>query len=108
MGLHCILRGQSDFLLYYDDVRISQETHLWAFTACYIYGFNSLYVDVDRTSQKTGIWAPWSVAGRALLVYKDMMFIPHRKHACEPPRPVTETAFLLYVNDVCISQKTHT
>jgi hypothetical protein len=38
MGLHGLLRGQFYFL-YVADVRISQETQLWASTACYADGF---------------------------------------------------------------------
>jgi hypothetical protein len=34
MGLHVLLRGQLYFL-YVADVRTSQETQLWASTACY-------------------------------------------------------------------------
>jgi hypothetical protein len=40
-----------------DDVRTSQETHLWASTACYMDGFTFLYVDDVRTSQETHLWS---------------------------------------------------
>jgi hypothetical protein len=29
-----------------------------------------------------------------------MTFVPHRKHACGPPRPVTERALLVFAEDV--------
>jgi hypothetical protein len=37
---------------------------------------------------------PQPVKGTALLLYMEMMFVPHRKHN-EPLRPVTEIALLL-------------
>jgi hypothetical protein len=48
MGLLGLLWGQLYFL-YVVQVRISQETHLWASMACYGDRFTFLYVDV-RTS----------------------------------------------------------
>jgi hypothetical protein len=36
-----------------------------------------------------------------------MMFVPHRKHAYGPPRPVTGIDLFPYVDDVCTSQETH-
>jgi hypothetical protein len=44
-------------LLYVDDVRTSQKTHLWASTACYVDSFTMLYVDDVPTSQKTYLLA---------------------------------------------------
>jgi hypothetical protein len=38
-------------LLYVDDVRTSQETHLWASAPCYGDSFTLLYLDNVRTSQ---------------------------------------------------------
>jgi hypothetical protein len=36
------------------------------------------------------------------------MFVPHRKHICGPPRPVTGIVSLSsYVDDARISQETH-
>jgi hypothetical protein len=40
---------------YVDDVRTSQETHLWASTACYGNGFTILYADNVRTSRETNL-----------------------------------------------------
>jgi hypothetical protein len=39
------------------DVRTSQETHLWASTACYGDTVTSLYGDDFPTSQGTHLWA---------------------------------------------------
>jgi hypothetical protein len=43
--------------LYVEDDRTSQETHVWAFTACYGDGFTLLYVDGVRTLQETHLWS---------------------------------------------------
>jgi hypothetical protein len=56
MGLHGFLRDSFTFL-YVDNVRTSQEAHLWAFTACYRDSFTFLYVDDLCTSQETRLWA---------------------------------------------------
>jgi hypothetical protein len=52
--------GVSFTYYYVDHVRTSQETHIWASTACYGHSFTFLYADDVRTSQETG---------RALLLY---------------------------------------
>jgi uncharacterized protein YcgI (DUF1989 family) len=67
--------------LFVDDVRTSQETHLWAFTACYGNSFTSLYMDDIRTSKETHLWA-------SMDSYR-------------------ESSTLLYVDDVRTSLKTH-
>jgi hypothetical protein len=51
VGLHGLL-GDSITFLYVDDVLTSQETHLWASTACYGDSFTFSYVDDVRTSQE--------------------------------------------------------
>jgi hypothetical protein len=38
---------------------------------------------------------PRPIMGIDLLFYMQRMFVPHGKHACRPPRPVTEIAALL-------------
>jgi hypothetical protein len=38
--------------LYVDDIRTSQKTHLWASTACYVDSFIFVYVNDVRTSQE--------------------------------------------------------
>jgi hypothetical protein len=43
--------------------------------------------------------------GYLYYLYVDM-FVPHRKHTYRPPRPITEIALLLYVDNVCTSQET--
>jgi hypothetical protein len=43
--------GIALLFLYVDDVRTSQETRLWASTACYEGSFTFLYVDDVRPSQ---------------------------------------------------------
>jgi hypothetical protein len=67
MGLHGLLRD-SFSVLYVNDVRTSQETHVWASMSCY---------------------------GIALSFYMLMMFVPHKNH--KPPSSVTGTALLFYV-----------
>jgi hypothetical protein len=44
MGLHGLLQRHL-YVLYVADVRTSQETHLWASTACYSNSFTFLYAD---------------------------------------------------------------
>jgi hypothetical protein len=45
------------FFIYVDDIRTSQETHLWASRTCYRNSFTFLYVNDVRTSQETHLWA---------------------------------------------------
>jgi hypothetical protein len=63
-------------------------------TACYRDSFTFLYVDDVRTSQETHLWASRPDTGVALSFYMYMLFVPHRKHSFEPPRPVTGIALL--------------
>jgi hypothetical protein len=53
---YCLLRD-SFTSLYVDDVRTSQETHLWASKACCWDSFTFLYVDDVRTSPERHLWA---------------------------------------------------
>jgi hypothetical protein len=62
--------GLNSLLLFYD-VRASQETHLLASTACY----EAMY----------------------LLFYMQIIFVPYRKHAHGPPRPLIGIAVLFYM-----------
>jgi hypothetical protein len=43
--------------LFVDEIRTSQEAHLWASTACYGESFTFLYVDVIRTPKEAHLWA---------------------------------------------------
>jgi hypothetical protein len=52
MDLHGLLRGT-----FVNDVPTSQETNLWASTACHGDNVVSLYVDDVYTSQGTLLWA---------------------------------------------------
>jgi hypothetical protein len=54
--LHGLLGVQLSFLQV-DNVRISQETYLWAFTATHEVSFTISYVDYVRTSRETHQWA---------------------------------------------------
>jgi hypothetical protein len=47
------LNGDRFTLLYADDIRTLQETHLRVSTACYGDSFSFLYIDDVRTSQET-------------------------------------------------------
>jgi hypothetical protein len=51
-------------------------------------------MDDVRTSQKTPIDLHGLLQEIALSFLTYMMFVPHRKHAYEPPRPVTGIALL--------------
>jgi hypothetical protein len=56
MGLDGLLKGE----LYFsnvDAVCTSKGTHLFTSTACYKDSFSSLYVNDVRTSQETQLWA---------------------------------------------------
>jgi hypothetical protein len=44
---------------------------------------------------------PRLVMGITLLIYLSMIFVPHRKHTCVPPRCVTEIALLLVTFKLC-------
>jgi hypothetical protein len=57
--------------MYANNVRTSQETHLWAFTVYYVDSFTSL------------------------CMY--MMIVPHRKHTYWHPRSITGIALFYYV-----------
>jgi hypothetical protein len=81
-------------LRFVDDVRTSQETHLWASTACYRDSFTVLYVDDVRTSQETHLWAYMACYGDSLPVY--VQILPYNKHIYGLPRPVTGIALLSY------------
>jgi hypothetical protein len=37
-----------------------------------------------------------------------MMFVPHRKHTCGPPLPVTGIALLFYMQMMFVSHRKHT
>jgi hypothetical protein len=56
--------------LYVEGVRMSQETRLWAFTACY--------------------------GDRFTFLYMQMMFVLQRRHTYGPPRSVTEIPLHFY------------
>jgi hypothetical protein len=51
IGLQELLRNNFSFL-YVDDVRISEEIHLWGFTACYRGNFTVLYIDDVHTAKE--------------------------------------------------------
>jgi hypothetical protein len=69
-ALYGLLRGYLYFL-YLDNIRASQEIHLWASTACYGDSFIFLYVDNVRTSQETHLWISTdSILGIALLFFQ--------------------------------------
>jgi hypothetical protein len=70
--------GDSFTLLYVDDVRTSQKTHLWAPTACYGNSFTFLYVDDVRTSQETHTGLHGLLRG-GLLVYLFISIITHMR-----------------------------
>jgi hypothetical protein len=64
--------GDSFTLLYVDDVRTSQETHLWASVARYEDSFTIVYVDDARTSQETHLWASTACYRHNFTLYRDI------------------------------------
>jgi hypothetical protein len=66
MGLHGLLRGYFNFLKVVD-IHTSQETHVWASTACYGDSFSFVCVDDVSTSQETHYRPPRPVTGIVLL-----------------------------------------
>jgi hypothetical protein len=85
-------------ILYGDDVRTSQETHLWPSTARYGEIFAMLYGDDVRTSKETNLWAPTACYGVSFtFLYVDYVCTSQETHF--PPRPVTGTAFLKIRSD---------
>jgi hypothetical protein len=56
-------------LLYFADIRTSQERHLWASTACYGDRFTFLYLADVRTSQETHLWASTACYGDSLTFF---------------------------------------
>jgi hypothetical protein len=59
--------GDSFTSAYADDVRTSQEAHLWTTTACYGDSFTSVYVDDVRTSQEAHLWTTTACYGDNLI-----------------------------------------
>jgi hypothetical protein len=57
------ITGIALLFLYVDDVHSSQETHLWASTACYGDSFTSLYVYDVHSSQETHLWSSTACYG---------------------------------------------
>jgi hypothetical protein len=74
VGLHGMLRGKL-YILYVDDVCTSQETHLWASTACYVDSFTLLYVDDVRTSQERHLWASTACYGHSFAVAVILVYV---------------------------------
>jgi hypothetical protein len=99
MDLHEMLLGSLYFL--YGDVRTSQETQLWASTACCEDGF-TLNMKMMFVLHRKQLWASTAFYGDSFNFYMDMMFAPHRKHNCVPPRPVTGSALLHFLCCLCI------
>jgi hypothetical protein len=73
MGLYGLLHGSFTFL-YVKDVRTSQETHLWASTACFTDNFTFLYLEDVRTSQETYLQAHTAYYGDSFTVLNKVKF----------------------------------
>jgi hypothetical protein len=80
------------YFLFVDDVRTSQETPLWASTACYGDSFTFLYVAGVRILQETHIWASAACYGDwlyfLLLVFYVVSDLPY---ICNIPLPIGQT-----------------
>jgi hypothetical protein len=77
-----------------DYVRISQETHLQASTACYEDSFIFLEVDYVRIKQEADIRASTVSYGDSFSFYMLIMFVPYRKHTYGHPWHVMGLALL--------------
>jgi hypothetical protein len=84
------------FILLNVNVRISQETHLGASTACYGIAllFHMQIILVPHGKQTYRPQGP--VTEMSLLVYISMIFGPHMKHIYPPLRPVTGILFFCF------------
>jgi hypothetical protein len=77
--------------VYVDDIRTSQETHIWTSTVCYgdcLTLRHRTYSDLTGNTRRA------------------IMFLSHKKHI-RPQRPVTGIALNLYLVDIRTSQETH-
>jgi hypothetical protein len=94
--------------LYIDEVRASQETHLWASTACYGDSFTLLYADDVCTSQETHLWASTARYGDGFtLFYADDVRTSQETHLWASTARYGDSFTLLYADDVRTSQETH-
>jgi hypothetical protein len=72
-----------------DDVRTSQEIHLWASVACYGMALLFCLWIMLVPHKKHTYGPPRPVTAIASLFHMWMMLVRHRKSICVPPRPVT-------------------
>jgi heterodisulfide reductase subunit C len=68
MDMHGVLQFSFTFV-YVDNVRTSQETHLWACTACYGDSYAFVYVYNVRISQGNTLWTCTACYGVAVHLY---------------------------------------
>jgi hypothetical protein len=108
MGLHGLL-GDSFNFLYVDNVRTSQEAHLWTTAACYGDCFTFFICTCcSYLAGSTPMDHCSLLRGLLYFLYMQMMFVPRRKHTYGPLQPVTGIALLsLYAHNVPTSQETH-
>jgi hypothetical protein len=79
----------------------------WASTASYYDSFAFVCIDDVHASQKSHAWAYTVCYGDSFTFYMQIMFVPHRKHIYEPPRPLKGIALLfIYIDDVPTSHET--
>jgi hypothetical protein len=89
-----------------DDVRYSQETHLWASTACYADAFNSLYVEDVCASQEAYLEAFTVCYGDSLtFLYVDDVSTSQKTHVWASTACYADAFNSLYVDNVCTSQE---
>jgi hypothetical protein len=100
--------GDSVIILYVDNVLTSQEAHLWTSTACYGDSFILLYVDDVRTSQEAHLWTSTACYGDIfVLLYVDNVRTSQEAHLWTSTACYGDSFVLLYVDNVRTSQKAH-
>jgi hypothetical protein len=96
MGLHHLLRLWLYFL-YVDYVRTSQEVHPRASTARYSDSFSFYVYMIHVPHRKHTCILPRPLTWIVSLFYMSMLSVPHWKHTYETRRPVTEDGFTFYM-----------
>jgi hypothetical protein len=108
MCLHGLLRGWLYFFVYVDDVRTSEETHLWAFSACYGDTFTFLYVYDVRASQETHLCDSTACYEDSFIFYIRRRCSYHRGNICMCLLYLLRGYLYFFcVDDVRTSQESH-
>jgi hypothetical protein len=93
------------YFLYADYLHTTQETYLWTSTACYGYTFTFSYVDDVLIPRKHIHALSRPITEIALLLYRSIWFVPHRKQLLVSTACYGDRFTFVYV-DVRTSQET--